>query len=172
MYTYTCAGVFVCVYTLQRGCKAPGDGSDGRMKIQRIQVNSHLHVRCRLRHITHPAGCGEGSSLPELTVSFLGSSDCHCVPQRTVPVVMAPARCCHRTNRDFLFAHLRQVGGSGLPKAKGCTATQTHSGPSKTTVNVTRRGLGDHHITLLEFLMAGGGKSWHHSPGIYPSSVS
>lgn len=74
---FTRAGVFVCVYTLQRGCKAPGDGSDGRMKIQRIQVNSHLHVRCRLRHITHPAGCGEGSSLLEFTVSFLGSSDCH-----------------------------------------------------------------------------------------------
>lgn len=89
-------------------------------------------------------------------------------------MIMAPARCCHGTNRDFHSSHTyqRQVGGSDLPKAKGCTTTQTHNSPSKTTVNVIRRGLGDHHITLLEFLMAGGEKSWHHGPGIYPSSVS
>lgn len=106
---YFCVRIHVMfVQSTQRCCKAQETGSDGRMK---NQVFSHLHVRCRLRHITHPKDCGEGSSLPELTVSFLGSSACPRGPPEDSPNGHDSSQMSRNKQGLSLFTCLPVTGG-------------------------------------------------------------
>lgn len=102
---YFCVRIHVMfVQSTQRCCKAQETGSDGRMK---NQVFSHLHVRCRLRHITHPPDCRKAAAFLSSQCLSWDLQTALEVPQRTVPMVMTPARC-HGTNRDFHSSHASQ----------------------------------------------------------------
>lgn len=106
MQVYFCVRIHIMfVQSTQRCCKAQETGSDGRMK---IQVISHLHVRCRLRHITlTPQTAGKAAAFLSSQCLSWDLQTALEVPQRTVPMVMTPARC-HGTNRDFHSSHASQ----------------------------------------------------------------
>lgn len=124
--------VSVCIHTTlvqstQRRCKAQETGRDNKMKIQRIKVISHPHVRCQLRRIvTHRLWGRQQSSwahhvfhgifrLP--SDSSRGKSNGHGSNQ------MLSWKKGFHSSPTYLW----QVGGADLCRAKASKTTQNHS---------------------------------------------